>query len=374
MISPLSLAPPKVGILLPSKNDGEFIGSTLIALLQEIDLYQSLGGNVELCCINDGSTDDTAAVITRHLYTCRAPHRFINRSENWGVTRSLEQGFQTLSADCDVVLRCDADACFFTNGWLYLMTTFLLSDDRIGVVSPIVLKPAGYIDNFGISVFPNGESFNELGAYYCANDHAAIREVDTTFGVYSMMRRSDWNLDTGYFLWVEDEDQGLILRQRGKKNFVLGNLPVLHFQDYRQGRTAIARESAEDFRVAHPIRRESLAHFEKKWGFSALKPDMEIVRQRYAGTELLWSENDAQKKAGEEIIRNFENQILRGDPAGTLSSAPIHRWASEQIVQLQRQNTKCARMEIALQESIIKNQKLTLAIERLKEKMEARTR
>jgi hypothetical protein len=297
---------PKIGILLPTKNDAGFIGSTLLALFVEIGEYQAAGGQIEMGCINDGSTDETGELLSRHLASCPCEYHLVDRKENRGVPYSLEEGRAQLGKDCRAYLRCDADARFLRSGWLREMVRFLFSDPGTGVISPVIIKPRGFIDNFGISFFPNGETWNEWGHHYRPEVHGEIREVDATFGVYSLMRAEDWTIDTGYHLWVEDEDQGLELRRRGKKNFVMGYLPVVHYQDFRPSRNGVAPEPGQDFRSAHPVRRESLAYFERKWGFSAISPDMAEVRRRYAGTELLWQENEKSRQAGAEIIRAFE--------------------------------------------------------------------
>ncbi len=348
---------PKVGILVPTKDDIQVIGSTLIALLGEVDLYTRCGGSVDISLINDGSTDGTGEVLKS--IQKEWPCKLIEHSKNKGVTVSHADGFDQLDPDCEAVLRCDADASFIRPGWLAEMVRFLFSDERVGVIAPLMIWPNGHVASHGMSIFPDGETEIDRGRFSFEPEVRRIIEVDTVYGAYSMMRKEDWTIDENYFLWVEDEDQGLTVRKKGKKCFCLGNLLLVHYSDLRISRvdyqkakeqhlskldkvnvglqhlksgmrimsgavmpenikgkinapkqtqtTASDQTEKFDKRIYHPIRNASVEYFEKKWKFSLLQPDMEQVKKLYSDTELLWSYSDEKTAVGKEIIRKFNH-------------------------------------------------------------------
>ncbi len=353
--------PPKIGILVPSKDDIRVIGSTLFALYSEIELYTKSGGSVDVCLINDGSTDGTEEILraAQKEWNCK----LIEHPKNKGVTVSLADGFQQLDSDCEAVLRCDADASFIHSGWLMEMTRFLFSDDRVGVIAPLMIWPNGRVASHGIEIFPNGEREIDEGRSALESQTRKIIEVDTVYGAYSMMRTEDWTIDQNYFLWVEDEDQGLTARKKGKKCFCLGNLLLVHYSDLRITRvdyheareqqyskfekikiglqhfktgmrimsgaiipqdiknkiiprkkqvspTSTAQSPKFDKRIYHPLRKASAEYFKKKWKFSLLQPDMDQVKKHYANTEILWSLSSQKQTLGKEIISKYESRKI----------------------------------------------------------------
>ncbi len=68
----------------------------------------------------------------------------------------------------------------------------------------------------------------------------------------------------------------------------------------QSSKTAVAAKTRSD-----EIRAESIAHFEKKWGFSALSPDMNFVRSKSKNSELLWSESETLREAGVQIVARY---------------------------------------------------------------------
>jgi len=337
----MTTASPFVAVFVPTKNDEQFIASTLMALFDEASRYARNGGRVWIGLANDGSTDHTPRIIGSLLSYCPCPHMFIDRSTNLGVTVTLAELAAAAPGDAEVYLRCDADARFLTSGWMSVMASFLMSSPLVGAVAPIMIFPDGTIDCHGVRYFPGGREFLVHDQYLTEARPLQITEVDTVLGAYCMMRKTDWEIDTGYFLWIEDEDQGLTLRRKGKKCFSLGNLILVHYNRIRtarvsdrnralavpQSRSAKLKRAAELFAAGvlpdfvkrwlrpivsnagpprlQQIMAQSEQHFADKWGFHPAKPDLDLLRTRYASSELLWFENDDRRRAGEEIVRQF---------------------------------------------------------------------
>src|SRR5688572_22399928 len=113
---------------------------------------------MNICVVNDGSTDRTAALVQGMRPRSPVPFTFIDRAENKGVTYSLNEAFVASAGGSDLVLRVDADARFIQMGWLRAMASFLLFDERVGVVAPITIFPDGTIDCHGVEYFPYGRT------------------------------------------------------------------------------------------------------------------------------------------------------------------------------------------------------------------------
>jgi len=229
---------PRVAVLIPSKNDENFLATTLLSIFHEAADYQALGGAITMCVVNDGSTDRTAAVIDgmRHL----SPARFtvISRTESKGTAYSLSEAFVACAGGSDVVLRADADARFIQSGWLRQMVSFLTSDPRIGIVAPLSVFPDGTIDSHGVNYLPAGRAIELRDQEYGAQPILGIAEVDAVLGVYSLTRARDWEIDPSYSAWRDDEDQSLALRRRGLKCFSMGSLAVVNYHPMRWARVS----------------------------------------------------------------------------------------------------------------------------------------
>lgn len=89
---------PVVTVLMPAFNAGRFIGASIRGVLRQEF------GNFELLVIDDGSTDDTAAVVG----DCRDPRvRLLRHKTNRGLVATLNEGLH--AARAPLVARQDAD-------------------------------------------------------------------------------------------------------------------------------------------------------------------------------------------------------------------------------------------------------------------------
>lgn len=246
-----SLALPRVVAVLPSRNDENFLGTTLLSLFAEASAYTRLGGAACICVVNDGSTDRTSAVADGLRRLSPVEFVVINRKDARGNAHSLNEGVAACARPGDLVLRADPDARFIRAGWLHTMVTFLLSDERIGMVAPISLFPDGTIDAHGIDFLPAGRTVRLHEQEYGAHTVDPLVEVDAVQGVYALSRASDWEIDTGYYAWRDDEDQCLALRRRGRRCFSMGLVEVVHYQRLRWARVS------DRITIAHWARKQN---------------------------------------------------------------------------------------------------------------------
>ena len=127
-----------LSVIIPTRNASSTLGDQLDALAA-----QDFDGTWEVLVVNNASTDDTAAVVSRwqaklpHLRTVDAPEVGLNRTRNIGVRASR----------ADRILLCDADDEVST-GWVAAMASALDSADVVGgpleydALNPVsVLRP-----------------------------------------------------------------------------------------------------------------------------------------------------------------------------------------------------------------------------------------
>lgn len=229
---------PRVVVVLPSRNDENFLGTTLLSLFEEAEAYRHLGGAACICVVNDGSTDRTAVVADGMRRLSPVEFVVLNRKDPKGNAYSLNEGVAACAGPDDLVLRADPDARFIAAGWLRTMVEFLTSDDRIGMVAPVSLFPDGTIDAHGIDYLPAGRTVRLHEQEYATQAIEPLVEVDAVQGVYALSRARDWEVDTGYYAWRDDEDQCLALRRRGRRCFSMGLVAVVHYQRLRWARVS----------------------------------------------------------------------------------------------------------------------------------------
>ena len=189
-----------------------------------------------------------------------------------------------------------------------------------------------------------------------------IAECDMALGVLTFCDRETalkiGGFDKNYPLWMEDDDFYLSFRLHGKKCFYLPEIFACHRFSLRGNRNPASwpkkkrakwewlfKKKARDGKTKYKLlglpifkikeinrkkkyyvmgvkcyqknylgwRPKILLHdyryWKQKWGFDILNPDMNVVKSKYAGTEILWNYDPKMKAEGEAIIKKYkENQ------------------------------------------------------------------
>ncbi len=118
--SPQNLA---VSVVVPAYNEAKVIERTLLSVLS------SRGVDVEVIVVDDGSTDDTADVVSRAFYI--EPRVKLLRVANGGKARALNIGFE--KAAHPIVVALDADTIFLPDTIVELARKF--DDERVAAVA-----------------------------------------------------------------------------------------------------------------------------------------------------------------------------------------------------------------------------------------------
>ena len=105
----MSLNNPTITVLMPAYNAGNYIGEAIASVLAQTFT------DFELLIINDGSTDQTTAIIRQF----NDPRIVIINQENTGVAAALNTGLQ--HARAGYIARFDADDVCYPNPCRYNM-------------------------------------------------------------------------------------------------------------------------------------------------------------------------------------------------------------------------------------------------------------
>ena len=118
---PETFTPPVV-VLVPAYNEEKVIARTIEAVL--CSRYPALN----LCVIDDGSTDRTAAIVAG--YAVRTPRVRLISKPNGGKASALNLGFQAIA--CDYIVTIDGDTIILPDTISHLMEPF--ADDTVDAV------------------------------------------------------------------------------------------------------------------------------------------------------------------------------------------------------------------------------------------------
>ncbi|MEO1236760.1 MAG: glycosyltransferase [Planctomycetota bacterium] len=278
---------PRVSVLIPNYNNGrasssdgrtDLIGDLLASL------RETLRGDptpFEVIAYDDGSTDDSLETLRRW-----ADDGFLRliEDEHRGVLARTANRLVAASRG-EILVRLDGDITVLTSGWVSkLCSVFDQGPPDLGVVGPKQLTPDGqWVHSFGDFVLhPKGYVHLHQGQPRHAVTRAA--EVDHVMGCFYCCRRSVHDELGGYdedILRGQTVDFGLRARRAGYRCFAVPHIEFVHRHSLRGERANVADTSAGIDR--------SRAAFLDKWGFDRLAVDLDVVRERYAGSPLLWN-------------------------------------------------------------------------------------
>ncbi len=195
---------PDVSILLPCYNASSTLEETLSCLAAQS--YP----NFEVICVDDGSTDDTAAILD--AWSGRDKRFVVLKSDHGGVVKAANLGLEFCRAP--IIIRMDADDRCHSDR-VSLQRAYLLNHPEVAVVSSLV---SGFPDDQigeGFSLY-----YQWLNSLVSHEDISRQIFVESPIANPSAAYRKSWIRDLGGYQdhgWPEDYDLWLRLYLAGAR-------------------------------------------------------------------------------------------------------------------------------------------------------------
>jgi len=284
--------PPRVSILIPNYNNGRESAKDGQADLIG-DLLQSLHDTLhddptplEIIAYDDGSTDDSLATLrdwSQRTWRGNQPFLTLIEAPHCGVLAANANKLVAASGG-EILCRLDGDITCLTPRWAQkLCDVFDHGPPNLGVVGPKQLNPQLIVHAFGDWLLhPKG--YHHVGMGLPRDAVTQPMEVDHVMGCFYCCKREVHDAIGGYdesILRGQTIDFGLRARRAGYRCIAVPQIEFIHRHGTRKPRSTRA-DTPEGVR-------HTLDVFERKWGFSRIAPDLDVVREKLAGTAALWN-------------------------------------------------------------------------------------
>lgn len=208
--------PPKISVIVPAFNCGNFIEDTIQNLLNQN--YPSL----EIICIDDGSTDKTAEKIKKYVQI-----HYLHQDNN-GPASARNLGLSIATGEYILFLDCDD---FLENNSLHLLSNYLQNNKEVQIVD-------GKIIDFHKNVKTNKPEYENQSYYMCNLGSCLIRkEVIEIIGDFNEQLR-----------WGEDLDWYTRAWENNIKKVRIDQL-ILHYQKHTKSLTYQLRNDTVNYRL-----------------------------------------------------------------------------------------------------------------------------
>lgn len=202
-INPLNSFQPWVSVIIPAYNEGENIASTILSIARSSYPHQ------EILVINDGSKDNTAAVVERVARQYPQMVRLIS-IPNGGKANALNVGIA--HAKYDIIITLDGDSIFGENTVANLVRHF--ENEKIGAVAGkvSVVDSSRLLGAFQSMEYITGQNI-EKRAFAAVN---AVNVIPGPVGAW----RKELVIKLGGFAQdtlVEDQDLSMAIQTSGKR-------------------------------------------------------------------------------------------------------------------------------------------------------------
>lgn len=228
--------------------------------LEYFDKKTNLG--YEVLIVDNGSTDGVIQEIQEKYCVKESSFKIIANNENLGFSKANNLALSKLSKKSETVLILNPDV-ILEEETIFTTFEFLTSDEKIGIVTPLVLLPNNEIDIDCHRAFPSiwnafcyftkiekflGKVFPILfGRYHMLyKDLKETHEIDACLGAFMLIPRKvgekvSW-FSEEYFLNGEDIDLCYKIKVlKGYKIFFFPKTKVYHFKGSSKGTKKVSK-------------------------------------------------------------------------------------------------------------------------------------
>lgn len=194
-----------VDIVVPVYGNWELVSQCLLAL-------QNQSVNTNIFVVDDCSNDDTPDKIASHF----PDMTLLRNSTNLGFAKSCNRGIS--EGKSEFVILVNSDVTSDKNMVETLIEGFSKQPD-VGSASPLLFKPNGLVDGFGITVDSTLSGFVRYAGESRDNLRRPFPAVVAAYGAVAAFRRAALQdvglLDENIFMYGEELDLGLRLNASG---------------------------------------------------------------------------------------------------------------------------------------------------------------
>lgn len=230
----------KLSVIILNYNVRYFLELCILSVQKAI-----AGLDAEIIVVDNASPDDSCAMVRHHFPEVI----LIENKENIGFARANNQGVALARGAYICILNPDTVVAENTFIKLFSTQTKLL---HMGLVGPRLIDGTGnYLPESKRNIPSPLTSFRRLFGiklgnvknYYADHiDDQKIGEVDILVGAFMWCRKKDYlsvqGFDEDYFMYGEDIDLSYKMKKKGKHNYYIGSIPVIHYKGESTNRNA----------------------------------------------------------------------------------------------------------------------------------------
>lgn len=216
-------------------------------------------GNAAIYVIDNGSTDDSLAVLDEHFPTVKC----IALAQNYGYAEGYNKGVEQIDAELLCLLNSDVEV---PPNWTLPLRDFFNSHPEVAIAQPKIkdLKRPDYFEYAGAA----GGYLDVMGLPYCRgrvgsscekdlrqyDEHARVTWASgACFFVRKSVFRAVGGFDASFFMHFEEIDLCLRVQALGHQVWAVGNSEVFH-----QGAASLSKSSPK--KLQYNIRNSLLTY------------------------------------------------------------------------------------------------------------------
>lgn len=222
-----------LSIVILNFNSGEYLSKCLESIKQIKD-----EANITTIVIDNASFDESLKLAEEKFKDVR----FYKNDKNLGFSKAYNQVLKTLKSEFVLLLNPD---CLLEKGVIEKTLADFETNENIGAVTPKIILSNGKIDLTAHRGFPTPwasllYALGDDSLYHLTNKLTnKIHEVDSITGAFFLTKKSILDevgyLDERFFLYGEDIDLSLRIKEKGYKILYDPTVKITHYKGISSG-------------------------------------------------------------------------------------------------------------------------------------------